>query len=154
MGCFLGLFTTFEILECIRVADTTEPFFVFGRNTSVFVAFTWQLKIYCNTVLLLYIWERLFAIDRGIVYILEQMFDYQEGHICSIHKPIVKSTFPRHFTSNTTSIPTSTKPNKIKYFITFNTIKNHHYSTLKSPQTLINKAFSRTPPKTLYLIKK
>ena len=66
MGCFLGFGDTFEILECIRVADTTEPFFVFGRNTSVFVANTYitiwdycngsamadQLKIYHNTVLL------------------------------------------------------------------------------------------------------
>ena len=40
----------------------------------------------------------MFGIDRGIVYILEQAFDCQEGHICSIHKPLVKSAFPRHFT--------------------------------------------------------
>ena len=68
----------------------------------------------------------------GVVYILEQTAGSQERHISSIHKPLVKSTFPRHFTSNTTSIPTSTKPTKIKHFITFNTIKNHHYST-KNP---------------------
>ena len=49
IGWFLGLFTTFEILECIRVADTTEPFFVFGRNTSVFVAKTYiTIWDYCN----------------------------------------------------------------------------------------------------------
>ena len=70
MWLFLGFGDTFEILECIRVADIVEPFFVFGINTSVFVAKTYitiwdycngsaiadqtadQLKIYYNTVLL------------------------------------------------------------------------------------------------------
>ena len=90
----------------------------------------------------------------GVVYILEQAAGSQEGHISSIHKPLVKSTFPRHFTSNTTSIPTSTKPTKIKHFTTFYTIKNHHYSTLKSPQSLENKTFSRTQPQIASLIRK
>ena len=40
MGLFLGLFTTFEIFECIRGKDTTERFFVFGAKTSVFVSRT------------------------------------------------------------------------------------------------------------------
>ena len=86
--------------------------------------------------IILYYYSIFLCQDGGIVYILEQVFDCRKGHICSIHKPLVKSTFPRHFTSNTTSVPSSTKPTKIKHFITFNTIKNHQYSTLKSPQTL------------------
>ena len=49
---------------------------------------------------------------------------------------------------------TSTKPTKIKHFTTFYTIKNHHYSTLKSPQSLENKTFSRTQQKITYLIRK
>ena len=70
MGLFLGLFTTFEILECIRVADIVEPFFVFGIKTIVCATKTnitvWirssgsdaaaqttdQPKTYHNTVLL------------------------------------------------------------------------------------------------------
>ena len=49
MGLFLGLRTTFEILECIRVADIVEPFFVFGIKTIVCAVRTnitvWS---YCN----------------------------------------------------------------------------------------------------------
>ena len=41
----------------------------------------------------------------GMVYILEQMFDCRKGHISSIHKPLVKSAFPRHFTSNSPKQP-------------------------------------------------
>ena len=66
----MGFGDTFEILECIRVADIVEPFFVFGINTSVCATKTnitvWircngsvaaaqttdQPKIYYNTVLL------------------------------------------------------------------------------------------------------
>ena len=79
-----------------------------------------------------------------MVYILEQVFDCLKGHICCSHTstPILSS------------IPTSTKPTKIKHFTTFHTIKNHHYSTLKSPQSLENKTFSRTQPKITYLIRK
>ena len=35
IGWFLGWFTTFEILECIRWTDIVEPFFVFGIKTIV-----------------------------------------------------------------------------------------------------------------------
>ena len=108
----MGWCTTFEILECIRVADIVEPFFVFGINTSVFVAKTYitiwdycngsamadqttdQLKRHCNTVLLQYVLTPV----GGVVYILEQAAGSKEGHICSIHKPLVKSTFSKHFT--------------------------------------------------------
>ena len=80
----------------------------------------------------------------GVVYILEQAAGNQERHIWCSHTstPILSS------------IPTSTKPTKIKHFTTFYTIKNHHYSTLKSPQSLENKTFSRTQPKITYLIRK
>ena len=66
----------------------------------------------------------------------------------------VFEAFHPNSTQNTTSIPTSTKPTKIKHFTTFYTIKNHHYSTLKSPQSLENKTFSRTQHKITYLIRK
>ena len=66
----------------------------------------------------------------------------------------VFEAFHPNSTQNTTSIPTSTKPTKIKHFTTFYTIKNHHYSTLKSPQSLENKAFHRTTPKITLLIRK
>ena len=80
----------------------------------------------------------------GVVYILEQAAGSQERHIWCFHTstPILSS------------IPSSTKPTKIKHFTTFYTIKNHHYSTLKSPQSLENKTFSRTQPKITYLIRK
>ena len=34
----------------------------------------------------------------GVVYILGRAAGCRKGHICSIHKLLVKSTFPRHFT--------------------------------------------------------
>ena len=72
------------------------------------------------------------------------MFDCLKGHISCFHT----------FFTILSSIPTSTKSLKIKHFTTFNTIKNHYYSTLKSPQSLENKTFSRTQPKITYLIRK
>ena len=82
MGCFLGFGDTFEILECIRVADIVEPFFVFGINTSVFVAKTniasWTITM-CKVLLLdsqkhtiiLYYYSMILSHDGGVVYILE-----------------------------------------------------------------------------------
>ena len=70
IGRFLGWFTTFEFLECIRETDIVEPFFVFGIKTIVCATKTnitvWircnrsaiadqttdQIKTYHNTVLL------------------------------------------------------------------------------------------------------
>ena len=40
IGLKMGWCTTFEILECIRVADIVEPFFVFGIKTIVCAART------------------------------------------------------------------------------------------------------------------
>ena len=80
----------------------------------------------------------------GVVYILGQISGFRKGHICCSHT----------LTPILSSIPTSTKPTKIKHFTTFYTIKNHYYSTLKSPQSLENKTFSRTQPKITYLIRK
>ena len=40
-----------------------------------------------------------------MVYILEQTTGCQEQHICSIHKPLIKSAFPRHFTQTKPKTP-------------------------------------------------
>ena len=53
---------------------------------------------------------------RGYVYILEQMFDCQKGHIWCFHT----------LTPILSSIPSSTKPWKINVFRHFNITKNHH----------------------------
>ena len=94
----------------------------------------------------------------GIVYILEQMFGSENQAICSIHTSTSKIKFIKPIKppkiTKTTSIPTSTNPTKIKHFTTFHITKNHHYTTLKYPQTLENKAFPRTQPKISYLTTK
>ena len=74
----------------------------------------------------------MFGIDRGIVYILRTFVRQVNRHISSIHKLLVKSTFPRHPISNITSIPISTKPTKIKHLTTFHIAKNHQ-NTFKIP---------------------
>ena len=81
-----------------------------------------QAKRYRNTVLLYYLLERLFGIDRGIVYILEQMFDCRKGYICSIHKLLVKSAFPRHFTSNSPKTPLRYRVRQNDHFTPFSPI--------------------------------
>ena len=65
-----------------------------------------------------------------MVYILEQAFDCQERHICSIHAstPILSS------------IPSSTKPWKINVFRHFNITKNHQKYLQNTSQPLKNKA--------------
>ena len=118
IGLKMGWCTTFEIFKCIRWTDIVEPFFVFGIKTIVCATKTnitvWircngsvaaaqttdQSKIYHNTVLLLYNWERLFGINRGIVYILRTFVRHANRHICSIHKLLVKSAFPKYLIKN------------------------------------------------------
>ena len=43
--------------------------------------------------------------DGGVVYILEQTSGCQERYICSIHKLLVKSTFPKYLTKNHSQTP-------------------------------------------------
>ena len=57
-------------------------------------------KTYHNTVLLLCIWERLFGMHPRYVYIFRTSVRLSERYICSTHKLLVKSTFPKCFTSN------------------------------------------------------
>ena len=45
------------------------------------------------------------VICGGVVYILGHATGSQERHICSIHKPLIKSAFPRHFTQIKPKIP-------------------------------------------------
>lgn len=54
------------------------------------------IKIYYNIVLLLYV----FSAIRGVVYILVYATKSQEWHICSTHKLLVKSTFPKYLIKN------------------------------------------------------
>ena len=77
----------------------------------------------------------MFAIDRGIVYILEQMFDYQEGHISSIHKFLVKSTFSKHFTQIQLKTP-------LRYPLRQNLLKSIISPLFTSPK------ITTIPPKT------
>ena len=115
--------------------------------------FTWHDK---NTIILYYYSMSNTIMGRGLHFRTSirkpgRAYLFNPQTPCKIS---VFEAFHPNSTQNTTSISTSTKPWKIKHFITFNTIKNHQYFTLRSTQTLINKAFSRTPPKTLYLIMK
>ena len=53
------------------------------------------------TIILYYyniFWERLFGMHPRYVYIFRTSVRLQTRHISSIHKLLVKSTFPRHFT--------------------------------------------------------
>ena len=132
-------------ITCKCLLTFSNPCYILQRDIAtldyyIVKLFTWHDK---NTIILYYC-SMFLCQARGIVYILEQMFDCLKGHIWCFHT----------FFTILSSIPTSTKPWKIKNFITFNTIKNHQYSTLKSPQTLINKAFYRTQPKIPYIIMK
>ena len=95
-----------------------------------------SIKRYYNTVLLLYVFHAIRGRDlhfrtcnrkSGTAYLFYPQTPYKIG---------ISETFHPNKTQNTTSVMSSTKPWKIKHFITFNTIKNHQYSTLKSPQTL------------------
>ena len=104
--------------------------------------------------IILYYYSMILSPDGGVVYIIKQLAGCQERHISSIHKLLVKSTFPRHPTSNITSTPTSSKSTKIKHFTTFYHTKNYQNHLQKSHQTLENKDFHRTQPKIPYLIKK
>ena len=56
------------------------------------------------------------------------------------HLNFKKSNFLSKITK-ITSTPTSIKPTKIKHFTTFNTIKNHHYSTKNTIKPLKIKHF-------------
>ena len=116
MWCFLGFGDTFEFLECIRETDTTERFFVFGAKTSVFVAMTRYSKLdyrKCKAFLLdsqkhniiLYYYSMFCVICGGVVYILGHATGSQERHICYIHKLLIKSAFPRHFTQTKPKTP-------------------------------------------------
>ena len=73
----------------------------------------------------------------GVVYILEQMFDCRKGHISSFHTSIAIFEFDTEF--DETPI--------LRHFHHFSPHQNYHYSTLKSLQTIENKAFHRTQPK-------
>ena len=69
----------------------------------------------------------MFGIYPRWVYIFRTNVRLQTRYICSIHKPLVKSAFPRHFTSiqlkATTSIHTSTNPTKSSILQLFTTPK-------------------------------
>ena len=100
------------------------------------------------------------VICGGVVYILGHATGSQERHICSIHKPLIKSTFPRHFTQTKpktplrytlrqnahftpfspipttpkiTTIPPKTTSNPYKSILHSNSTKNHIFNNKISP---------------------
>lgn len=98
-----------------------------------------------NTVLLKHFKERAFVFKRGVVYIKNQTFVRQKGHICSIHVSFIDFRVPN------TSIATSVKPLFFKHFTTFHTTKNNLNSHPNHLQTLINQALSRIHSKINFL---
>ena len=112
-----------------------------------------SIKRYRNTVLLQYLFQ---SIGAQFTF-SEHLFARQTGisvlSTNSLQNQRFRDISPQ-INSKITSIPTSSKPNKIKHFTTFHTIKNHHYPASKYHQTLINQYFNRTPPKIPYLTKK
>ena len=105
---------------------------IYRNGSAIAYQATDQLQIYHNTVLLQYILtpgkgDSLHF--RTNVRLPERAYLFNPQTPCKIG---ISETFHLNLSKNTTSIPTSTKPTKIKHFTTFYTIKNHHYST-KNP---------------------
>ena len=112
-------------LQGVKHFYLTDRFILSCKN----VQYTsYHLKIQYNTVLLFFI------LPGGIVYIIKQMSGSENQAICS-----TSILWPKNGLSKLkiTSIPTSIKPTNHAIFTTFNTIKNHHYPTLKCHQSLI-----------------
>ena len=55
--------------------------------------------------IILYYYSMFSCHKGGVVYILGHATGSQERHICSIHKPLIKSAFPRHFTKTKPKTP-------------------------------------------------
>ena len=75
----------------------------------------------------------------GVVYILGQTAGSQERHICSIHKPLIKSAFPRHFTKTKPKTPLRYTLRQNAYFTPFSPLLTQPKITTihqKHPQTL------------------
>ena len=137
----ISIFTRYKILVTYRTIlklDISHCDILYQTGVIAADQTTDQTKIYYNTVLLWYIWERLFDMYRGIVYILRTFVRQTNRYISSIHKLLIKSTFSKYFTINHPKTP-------LRYLLRQNPVKSS-ISLLFKPSKII-KITSKIPSK-------
>ena len=129
LQCYYVIVT--KLLQLTSIFSKSNPktcqVFYLDNIVNWHIASVKHFTLHHKHIIILYYYSIFLVQKGGIVYIFRTFIRHVNRHICSIHKLLVKSAFPRHFTQTITSVPTSTKPTKIKHFTTSQYTKNHYY---------------------------